>query len=314
MNNNNNNTFYPNDVDQQQYVVDPNQVVYQDQTQYAADPNQAVYQDQTQYAANPNQAVYQEGYQNQDASQGINITVYNQDQQQESNKNEIVVKKVVNEEWVIPKNIPKYTQEEIPLLTEKEKEEYRAMRACASKFGRYVEVKKHHDFYLLSLFDFLPFFLGQIFSLVKLMCAYGDAKRTINFNKKLMDGIKGNLIISLIFGLFVWPVVIIALFLCYPFFVLNFTEVSNAWSSIIADGANGIINYFNTIVSQLFNATNLPFTLVFWVVIGMLNVQTFVYYILFRFNKKHLFQLQKNFVRLEIRRITHQSAVDKGLI
>ncbi|MDE7099939.1 MAG: hypothetical protein K2N99_01800, partial [Malacoplasma sp.] len=114
------------------------------------------------------------------------VNVYN-----DTNQNQVVVtsgKKIVNEEWTIPKNIPVYTEEEIPLLTEKEKDEYRAMRKCASKFKRYVEVKKYHDFYLVSLLDLLPLFIGQIFSLVKLMVAYGDAKRTINFNKKLMSG------------------------------------------------------------------------------------------------------------------------------
>ncbi|MDE5545043.1 MAG: hypothetical protein K2I76_00320 [Malacoplasma sp.] len=246
-------------------------------------------------------------------SNNISVNVYN-----ETNKNQIVeatpTKKIVNEEWVIPKNIPRYTDEEIPLLTEKEKEEYREMRKCASKFGRYVEVKKYHDFYLVSLTDLLPFFLGQILSLIRLMTAYGDAKRTINFNKKLMMGIKGNLYLCLFFGLFVWPLIIIALFLCYPFFILDFLQVSNAWNDIATNGAIGIVNYFSNIVSQLFNSTNLAFTLVFWIILGMLNVQTFVYYILFKFNKKHLFQLQKNFVRLEIRRIHHQSAVDKGLI
>lgn len=248
-----------------------------------------------------------------DSNSDISISIY-ADENQNKIVNNTYTKKTVNEEWIIPKNIPKYTQEEIPLLTEKEKEEYRAMRACASKFGRYVEVKKHQDFYLLSLLDFLPFFLGQIFSLVKLMIAYGDAKRTINFNKKLMVGIKGNLYLCLFFGLVVWPLVIIALFLCYPFFILNSLEVSNAWNEIVFTGAEGIVNYFSNVISQLFNSTNLPFTLIFWIVLGMVNVQTFVYYILFKFNKKHLFQLQKNFVRLEIRRIYHQSAVDKGLI
>ncbi|MDE5767662.1 MAG: hypothetical protein K2H56_03860 [Malacoplasma sp.] len=240
------------------------------------------------------------------------VNVYN-----DTNQNQVVVtsgKKIVNEEWTIPKNIPVYTEEEIPLLTEKEKDEYRAMRKCASKFKRYVEVKKYHDFYLVSLLDLLPLFIGQIFSLVKLMVAYGDAKRTINFNKKLMSGIKGNLYLCLFFGLFVWPLIIIALFLCYPFFVLDFLQVSNAWNDIAANASTGIINYFSNIVSQLFNSANLIFTLIFWIILGMLNVQTFIYYILFKFNKKHLFQLQKNFVRLEIRRIYHQSAVDKGLI
>lgn len=215
--------------------------------------------------------------------------------------------------WVVPKNIPKYTVDEIKQLSEKEKDEYRQKAKTPAKFGRHIEVKNCHNFYKISFWDFLPLFLGQLYSIVRLFIAYGDAKKTINFNKKLMTDIKANFIVGLVYGFFLWPIVLICLFVFFPFMVLNNSDVTYGWIALQQNGLGGMGEYFNRAVIPLFNSTNLAYTIIFLVLIGMFNTETFVYFLLLKFNKKLLFEMQKNNVRTEAKRIKEQSIVLKSL-
>ncbi|MCF0217807.1 MAG: hypothetical protein HUJ42_02055 [Malacoplasma sp.] len=227
---------------------------------------------------------------------------------------------ITTNQWAIPKNIPRYSEEEIKNLSEQEKDAYRNLRKRASKSGRVVEVKKHESTYHISLWDFLPFFLGQIYSLIRLFVAYGDFKRTNNFNKKLLSDIKSNLIACLIYAFLVWPLIIIFAFgVFYPYMILGSSLASYAWKSLVENGINtGIKLYFDQAVAPLFSPANLPITLALWIGIGMFNLQTILFYLLFKFNKKRLYELQKNNVRQEIKRVVatkkqlNEAAINKS--
>lgn len=214
--------------------------------------------------------------------------------------------------WIVPKNIPKYTPEEIKNLTEKEKDEYRKKAKNAAKFGRYIEVKGCKNFYKISAWDFLPFFLGQIYSIIRLFIAYGDAKKTINFNRRLMTDIKGNFVVGVIFGLFLWPIIVICLFIFFPFIILDNSEVTYGWIALQQQGLQGMGEYFTKAVIPLFEPSRIAYTSLFLFLIGMANANTFVFYLLFKFNKKVLFELQKNHVREEVKRIKEESIILKS--
>lgn len=210
--------------------------------------------------------------------------------------------------WDIPKNIPILTPDEIKNLPDDEKEKINKIKNYPKKAGRYVEVKGFKNFYRISVFDFIPFFLGSIYSLIRLFIAYGDAKRTINFNKKMMWDFKNNLWISLSFSFFFWPILIITLFIFYPYIVYDSSEVTYAWYDLIDEvTANGIKSlgtglelYFNRAIVPLFSDSLKTSTLVVWILISTINLQTFLFYFLYRFNRKTLFEIQKNDVREQL--------------
>lgn len=228
-------------------------------------------------------------------------------------KEETDREKNINNLWHIPKNLPKYSPDDIKKLTPKEKKNYDTLKTFASKNGRYIEIKSKQSLYKISVYDFIPLFIGQVYSVIKLFVAYGDAKRTINFNRKLMSDMRSNLIISMVFAFVIWPITIICLFVFYPFMVANTNDFSSstvtyAWMSLSNNGLAGIPEYFNKAVVPLFEPSRLGITFIVWFGIGMLNIQTFLFYLLFRFNKKQLFKMQKNALRLELQRIKDKIA------
>lgn len=210
--------------------------------------------------------------------------------------------------WYIPKNIPIYNQVQIKNLTVEEKDKYEKIKKAPKKIGRYIEVRGFANFYRISPFDFLPFFLGSIYSLIRLIIAYGDAKRTVNFNKKMMWDFKNNLLISLTFGFFFWPLLVVAIIILYPYLVYDTSEVTKAWYALIDEwnrnGISGIgdgINaYYVRAVAPLFEPGMLTNTLVHFAFISAINVQTFLFFYLYKFNRKVLFEIQKNDVREKI--------------
>lgn len=227
--------------------------------------------------------------------------------------NSTVVKKD-DDKWAIPKNIPKWDQEKIKNLTVEEKNKYELIKKAPKKSGRYVEM--NYGFYRISFWDFFPFFMGSICSITKLIIAYGDAKRTINFNKKMMWDFKNNLLVSLVFALIFWPILITTLFIFFPYILCFLTSndsslVTYGWidltDTVKANGISGLgegINlYINQAIKPLFEPGNIVITILFWLFISMANVQTFLFWFLFRFNRKTLYEIQKNYVKEEIARI-----------
>lgn len=210
--------------------------------------------------------------------------------------------------WDVPKNLPKYSPDDIKKLSPKDKKNYDVLKKRPSKIGRYIEIRSQQSLYKISIYDFLPFFIGQIYSIVRLFVAYGDAKRTINFNRKLMSDMRGNLVISMAFCFVIWPITIICLFIFYPFMVANTDDYSTstvtyAWMEISNNGLQGISAYFDKAVLPLFDSERLAITLIVWIGIGMCNVQTLLFYLLFKFGKNELFKMQKNNVRLEVQKV-----------
>lgn len=230
----------------------------------------------------------------------------NENKHEEAPKTENQPKKI--NKWDTPKNIPVYNQEQIRSLAKDQKQKIEEIKSLPKKMGRYTEVKKFKNFYLISLLDFLPFFLGSIYSLFRLVVAYGDAKRTINFNKKMMWDFKNNLLISLTFGFFFWPLLIISFVIFYPYIVYDSSEVTKGWfqlvESITTSGIEGLGTglsiYIQKAVSPLFEPERILMTLLVFFFISMANIETFLFYFLFKFNRKTLFEIQKNKVREDI--------------
>lgn len=217
-----------------------------------------------------------------------------------------------NKKWYIPKNIPTYTPEEIKNLAKDEKDKLEKIKSLPKKVGYYTEITSHKNFYRLSIFDFTPFFIGNMYSIIRLLIAYGDAKKTINFNKKLMWDLKNNLIISMAFSLVFWPLLIITLFLLYPYIVYDSSEVTKGWFAFSDELAiNGISSlgtaiklYIERAILPLLTGSKFLYTILFWFFISFINVQTFLFLFLFRFDRKVLFEIQKNQVREDISKFT----------
>ena len=213
-----------------------------------------------------------------------------------------------SKEWIIEKNVPNISKDDINSLNRQDKRKINKIKKAPKKTGRYVEVDKFTTFYIVSLLDFLPFFIGHFYSLVRLFVAYGDAKRTINFNKKMMWDFKNNLFISLIFSFIFWPILIITIFIFYPYIVYDASEVTYGWQGLFdqlaINGVNGLGEglkiYIDRAVMPLLEPKYFPSTLFVWVVISMFNIQTFLFYFLYKFNRKTLFEIQKNSVREQI--------------
>lgn len=213
-----------------------------------------------------------------------------------------------SKEWIIEKNVPNISKDDINSLNRHDKSKIKKIKKAPKKTGRYVEVDKFTTFYIVSLLDFLPFFIGHFYSLVRLFVAYGDAKRTINFNKKMMWDFKNNLFISLIFSFIFWPILIITIFIFYPYIVYDASEVTYGWQGLFdqlaINGVNGLGEglkiYIDRAVMPLLEPKYFPSTLFVWVIISMFNIQTFLFYFLYKFDRKTLFEIQKNLVREQI--------------
>lgn len=213
-----------------------------------------------------------------------------------------------SKEWIIEKNVPNISKDDINSLNRHDKSKIKKIKKAPKKTGRYVEVDKFTTFYIVSLLDFLPFFIGHFYSLVRLFVAYGDAKRTINFNKKMMWDFKNNLFISLIFSFIFWPILIITIFIFYPYIVYDASEVTYGWQGLFdqlaINGVNGLGEglkiYIDRAVMPLLEPKYFPSTLFVWVIISMFNIQTFLFYFLYKFDRKILFEIQKNSVREQI--------------
>lgn len=213
-----------------------------------------------------------------------------------------------SKEWIIEKNVPNISKDDINSLNRHDKSKIKKIKKAPKKTGRYVEVDKFTTFYIVSLLDFLPFFIGHFYSLVRLFVAYGDAKRTINFNKKMMWDFKNNLFISLIFSFIFWPILIITIFIFYPYIVYDASEVTYGWQGLFdqlaINGVNGLGEglkiYIDRAVMPLLEPKYFPSTLFVWVIISMFNIQTFLFYFLYKFDRKTLFEIQKNSVREQI--------------
>lgn len=161
--------------------------------------------------------------------------------------------------------------------------------------GYRVEVSfNKSSFYKISLLDFLPFFLGVTYSLIKVIIAYGDIRKATPFNRKLFSYFWNNIIICINFALFVWPLLLAVIYIFYPYFVLNPSDVTRAWISFDREiSTNGVSalgtalsKYIDIAIKPLFTPERAVVTALIWILISAVNFQTFLFYFFFRFKKK----------------------------
>lgn len=146
--------------------------------------------------------------------------------------------------------------------------------------------KKFSKLYYVSIWDFLPFFIGWFFSLTKTNMAYGRTRSTTCFNKKTYKVFKRKIIfvnfVHLIFG----PIVFIAILFFQPLFIMSWTDLTNCWSQFfntvfqsgeIGTNLNTAFQYFNeTILVPTYNSYAWLYGLALMAAIPMLNISAII--------------------------------------
>ncbi|MDE5553268.1 MAG: hypothetical protein K2I67_01835, partial [Malacoplasma sp.] len=213
-----------------------------------------------------------------------------------------------------PKNFKKLSAEEYDKLTPKKKKEYEGYKNTARKIGYVLEKKSLTKFYRVSLIDFFPLFIGLLVSFVRFIIGYSDIIRSINFDKKTIWDFRTNFIIGMIFSLVIWPILVLCFSIIYPYIVLDSSQVTYAWNHLIdqlnINGINslgtGLQDYFNGAIIPLFKGDTLIITIVIFVLVSMINVQTFLFSGLLNLNRKIVFKIQRETIRDEIEKIRIQ--------
>lgn len=219
-----------------------------------------------------------------------------------------------NSKWIFPKNFKKLTHEEFLKLSPQKQKEYNAKKSGVKKIGYLMEKKSLNKFYRVSILDFLPLFIGQFISLIKFIIGYADIKQSINFDKRVVWDFKSNFVIGMVFALLIWPLIILSFSIIYPYIVLDSTTVTRAWTNLfdelnvsgIAGLGTGLQTYFDNAIVPLFSDSLLIFTLIIFLVVSMINVQSFLFSGLLNINRKNAFKMQRETVRDEIAKMKAQ--------
>lgn len=222
-----------------------------------------------------------------------------------------------NSKWIFEKNFKKISASEFNNLSSVEKKEYENIKKSARKIGYVIEKKSLIRFYRVSLLDFIPLYIGQLITLIKFIIGYGDIVRSLNYDKKTVWGIRSNFVIGMIFSLVIWPIVLICVTIIYPYIVLDSSSVTYAWNHLI-DQLNingiqalgtGLQAYIQGAIVPLFHGNILIVTIIVFLILSMLNVDTFLFKGLLNINRKVVFKIQRESVRDEIEKIRVQKPV-----
>lgn len=202
-------------------------------------------------------------------------------------------KSLISKNWLIKKNLFSKSN--------RNEKKFKNIKNASQKIGRYMEVNSNY-FYKISIFDFLPFFIGSVYCLVKLFAAYGEAKKTITFDKKIAINLRNNFLLSICFSLIILPVFFIIFFFFYPYIMQDNESVIRGWYLVIENEnlGTGINLYFEKIISKLLDKDNLKITLGIWIPLTSFNIQTFFFFFLFSIKKRVLFNIQKNNIRKQV--------------
>lgn len=222
-----------------------------------------------------------------------------------------------NSKWIFPRNFKRITVKEFNNLPSEEKKQYENIKNSARKIGYVIEKRSLMKFYRISLLDFIPFYIGPFISFIKFIIGYGDIVRSINFDKKTVWGFRSNFIIGMVFSLVIWPIFLICVTIIYPYMVLDSSTVTYAWNHL-ADQLNingiqafgtGIQAYIQEAIVPLFHGDLLAATIIVFLILSMLNVDTFLFKGLLNVNRKVIFKIQRESVKDEIEKIRVQRPV-----
>lgn len=213
-----------------------------------------------------------------------------------------------NKKYTLPKNAKKLDPSVLQSLSPIERTEYEKALKRPKKVGYAICSKRYNNFYRINILDFLPLFLGTFFSFARFCIGFGDLKKEVAFEKKLLWDFKSAFILGCVYTFFIIPLILLLILFIYPFIVVGGSEVTKGWNYFInqlnQDGISGlgsaIGEYYKFAVKPIFVGSNLVITLVLLLVISMLNTKTFLYQFLLRQKRDNIYLAQKQSVKDEI--------------
>lgn len=213
-----------------------------------------------------------------------------------------------NKKYTLPKNAKKLDPSTLQSLSPMEKIEYEKALKRPKKVGYAICHKKYNRFYTVNIIDFLPLFIGTFFSFIRFCVGFGDLKKEVVFDKKLLWDFKSAFILGCVYTFFIVPLLLLLILFLYPFIMVGGSEVTKGWNYFInqlnQDGIRGfgsaIGEYYRFAVKPIFIGPNLIITLVLFLVVSMLNTKTFLYQFLLRQKRDNLYAAQKQSVKDEI--------------
>lgn len=211
-----------------------------------------------------------------------------------------------NKKYTLPKNAKKLAPNILDKLSPYERAEYERAMSRPKKVGYAIYHKKHNKFYSISIFDFLPFFLGTIYSFLRFCSGYGDLKSQVYFDKKLLWDFKSAFILGCVYTFFIVPLILLLISFVYPFIITDGGEITKGWEKFVMAINEGqglgtaIKEYFLYALRDIFKGNNLIITLVLFSVLSMCNTKTFLYKFLLRQKREYIFSVQKEHIKDEI--------------
>lgn len=161
--------------------------------------------------------------------------------------------------------------------------------------GYFYEKKKMRSFYLITIYDFLPFFIGYLISFSKIFSSYGDMQKTGICDAKFYYKCRKDFIIAIILGLFIWCLLLTFFLFVYPYALLGATYTNMVYQKLrmyVNNSQMFLEIYFSDFLTMIFTQQRIWFTLGLFVSFSMLNFDTFVFYFLFAKERKAILQRQ----------------------
>ncbi len=213
-----------------------------------------------------------------------------------------------NKKYTLPKNAKKLDPSVLQSLSPIERVEYEKALKRPKKVGYAICNKKYNSFYSINVLDFLPLFIGTFLSFIRFCVGFGDLKKEVVFDKKMLWDFKSAFILGCVYTFFIVPLILLLILFLYPFVIVGGSEVTKGWNYFINQinqgGVSGlgtaIGEYYRFAVKPIFMPPNLVITLILFLVISMLNTKTFLYKFLLRQKRDNLYVAQKQSIKDEI--------------
>lgn len=209
-----------------------------------------------------------------------------------------------------PKNALKISQSVYDRLSIEDKHNYEKILKKPKKAGYAVVKQYYNKFYRIHLIDFFPLFLGYFFSYIRFAKGYGDLKSNAWFDKTYYKKLTRKAIFANFFTFLINPLLLIGVMILFQFCMLGTKNFTTGYIHLNNDVYlkkpffDILYNYFQNTINPLFQR-NVTFTgtIIFLILLPMVNLNTIVYKIVLSIKRKNIFKMQKEHVKDTINRI-----------
>lgn len=181
--------------------------------------------------------------------------------------------------------------------------------------------KKFTKMYYASFWEYMPFFIGWLVSLVRSNLAYGRIRSTTCFNKQIYRKFRKRIVLCNLLHIIFGPCLFIIILCFQPLFTLNLQTFSNGWNNFFStafgpgDFGTNLSNASNQfsidIIQPTYNTTAWLYGLILIAAIPIVNFSQIFSEIILNFQTKNYIQtlITEDSLKIKISRLRKSKLV-----